>query len=823
MKILKIELRHFKHFVLSDYHGIKIDFNSPITLILGSNGSGKTSLMSQLNPMPATDKDFSTDGYKRIVIEKDGIEYTLVSERLKSKWTHSFLKYSDTDSPEELNASRLQSGQLELVEHIFGFTPKVRSILSGQDRLSSMTPSQVMKTVTSISNMNMDFCMDLWNKAKDRQSEAKHILTHINRKLTEMEMERITDEERQAIEVRMETLRKEWTEVRSFCDTLQGLKQDVVTLPEPKVDQTFDHIPSGHGSSIEEIDSEISRIKSALSYSEGLHKSTLLQISDLQRMENAINESTNGSGVDGVNDRIQELLQVDYTQLAGSPPRDSLVRDNLDLEVLEHKVVNFLGTMEMDPRTHESSLDVIIEAPDKYSKAVTALARLKALLNDRIQVSDALKIEIKHMETHLDDVVKCVQCGHNNYLESSVSPENLEALKRKLNQELQPEIVKLEDAIAVTERTVDDLNVIVTYRNNVHQMFNQYHELLKKLDVSFPYIYTSVPMVLERIRCMLRDNRRFIEIIDQECELEKLIKLKESIEREDSHRSNLKLSALERELEEQLEEISRLGGRLTDYTTARSKILRRMEERESLTRYYHAHMETMGQDMIRELYVAYMATLKDIEASLAAWARKANEAETAAEKILELENEKAVYTDNLNHATILVSELSPTTGLIAHYLGGYMQAFFNKVNEIINSVFEDDLEVCVSGRDSGGLEYKFPLKVDGRESGTITTASFGQRDIIDFAFSHVMTHAMGLSEFPMYLDEMGSTFDDCHRSNWVYFVRQMLETNQVNQIFMISHFATVHGGMTNYQVVVLSEKNIQLVPDNANEDVEFIY
>jgi DNA repair exonuclease SbcCD ATPase subunit len=109
--------------------------------------------------------------------------------------------------------------------------------------------------------------------------------------------------------------------------------------------------------------------------------------------------------------------------------------------------------------------------------------------------------------------------------------------------------------------------------------------------------------------------------------------------------------------------------------------------------------------------------------------------------------------------------------------------------------------------------------VNGKPSGDITQGSEGQKDVFDLAFNLVLMAMKGLKGYPLFLDEIGATFDDSHRDNLVNYIKGLLDTNEINQIFMISHYNELTGAMSNSQSIVLHEDNLMVVPSNANEHV----
>ena len=93
--------------------------------------------------------------------------------------------------------------------------------------------------------------------------------------------------------------------------------------------------------------------------------------------------------------------------------------------------------------------------------------------------------------------------------------------------------------------------------------------------------------------------------------------------------------------------------------------------------------------------------------------------------------------------------------------------------------------------------------------------------IFDFAFKVATLRQLGLGHLPLFLDEFESAFDDVHREKAIYFVKRLLDEGAYGQIFMVSHYESNHGSLSNAaQTCILSRDNL-LLPTNivANEHV----
>ena len=213
--------------------------------------------------------------------------------------------------------------------------------------------------------------------------------------------------------------------------------------------------------------------------------------------------------------------------------------------------------------------------------------------------------------------------------------------------------------------------------------------------------------------------------------------------------------------------------------------------------------------------------LNDTQVSLASNRTRKTEVETIAGIIKDLKNSIENLKSDIQSLSAIEETLSPNNGLIADTLGGFINVFINQLNVLIERVWEYDLKIGTCSNNDGELDYKFPFKVVGNDTPIrdISEGSTGQIEIIDFVFMITVMVYMDLMDFPLFLDEMGSSFDETHKSRLVMFIKWLLETQHCSQIWMVSHFASEHGGLTDAEICVLDGTNIA-IPENSNLHVK---
>ena len=118
------------------------------------------------------------------------------------------------------------------------------------------------------------------------------------------------------------------------------------------------------------------------------------------------------------------------------------------------------------------------------------------------------------------------------------------------------------------------------------------------------------------------------------------------------------------------------------------------------------------------------------------------------------------------------------------------------------------------------LDYRFPMEIQKQSANIsdISKASDGQKEIINLAFMLAIMAHLDLKDYPLFLDEIGSAFDQTHQSKSADFIKWLIETNQCSQIWLATHSAIDHGGLKDSQICVLNANNIS-VPQVYNQHV----
>ena len=178
MRIERLELFGYKRLMLANIQHFIYTPSSPYQLILGTNGSGKSSILFELTPLPGHSSNYTKDGYKDITITHRGSEYRLISNFKTSK--HSFVK-----DGEELNPGGTAQVQKEHVKREFNMTAELHEVLIGQARFTEMSPPERRKWITMLSTCDYTYALGVHKKLASAARDQQGALRHIKQRLTQ--------------------------------------------------------------------------------------------------------------------------------------------------------------------------------------------------------------------------------------------------------------------------------------------------------------------------------------------------------------------------------------------------------------------------------------------------------------------------------------------------------------------------------------------------------------------------------------------------------------------------------------------------------------
>lgn len=829
MKIDKLVLKNYKRLMLSNIRHFEWSPKSSIMLLLGSNGSGKSSLMEELTPCPAHHTQFEkTGGLKEFHCTHGNHSYILISTYNGGSGSHSFIR----DLEEELNPGGTFAVQKELVAKIFGLDRGIHDILTGVTTFSSMPTAKRREWLTRLSPIDLSFAFTQYNTIKNHMSDARGVINHKAKRMANENIDLPSDGE----------LTQYREQIAELTDRLQSLYRQRGSDPikssnivdfgaryETLRKKTIRHLQTQPNNPVlfgiaSKSDMEI-RIHSAAQKAQ--HAKS--QLEDIAHELDEIQRQTIPESDLGTPEKIHALeAELHKCKTEKHAVDKYLTTYTSDIPLVKHEV--FPHSKGLLDEMMASWIPLIHEFPDnlndQFSHEKGTSTRLRFAENKtRLQALTERHSASTQRFARMrgcDDVV-CPDCSHS--FKPGIHPEDLR-LAEVACKELAEQIEQIEGEQKWMGEYIEAYDDYLSFVNRFRGLVRQY-EVYKPMwehVVGRRMMFTEPRKHLTAIIAWHEAQTRYIAAAGLE---QHILQIEEQLQRY----ASMDLSHTEylRKRQETLElKISHLGhvqvesanearylrnvvGQVDSYGAATVSIQREFDEYMSAIGQHIGDMVKSGYDaMIKETSLK----LSDLQATLHRFELREHTL-----KDIEREHKEAVeWQADLN---LLVKAMSPTDGLIGKYLKGFMQDVVLLLNAIIEEVWTYPLEVLPSKVDRDELDYNFPLNVNSGAVSPpdISRGSSSQRDIVNFAFKLIFMKFLGLEDYPLPLDEFGNTFDEQHRQNLIPFLNRLIESGTVSQIIYISHFGSSHGAFNHAETVVLDPTNIT-VPQVYNKNVK---
>lgn len=821
MIIKELELKGYRRLLLSGHAHIVLTLESLYQIILGTNGCGKSSLLDEMFPLPANASDFDKGGLKRFVCEHAGHRYVLTSS-FDGKATHSFLK-----DDVELNEGKTITVQRDLVQQEFGLTEELRDFMVGKLRLTEMTPAKRREFITAMSDNDMTYAMSTYKRiatiVRDNQGTIKHLRGRITKEADALKAIATEDE----IEDTVATLQEELTllmenrhpNLPDSEDVKHRLHQALGEADEVAyrvLSQPFYQAEEYQFTSADELLAETTSLQATIKARQEMLDR---YVEDHGRMADLVGslESTGVKNLDELQTKAEELSK----QIGTAEAKLSMFRFDGDVKDLE-----------ADAQTIKSQLAEILSLLPDNSDAHYSKAKLKEI-EDRItslrSQRDSADSKRRRAEQDIDHLLeakdtKCPKCGY--VWKDGVSEHDLERRKR-----LSVEFMN------VSEKASKELEEVLESREKILEYSSQYNRF-RTLAHSYPKASNLFNWLMEEKRIMYQPSQ-YIPVVDKwlhdlhisaeiwtlKCELDIVRNaIDNATALSDTNGGQLQTNVqdIEKHIDTLTVDIQAAKRELTKL----SDMLRRAKQMEQDGERINRLMNTIVEDQ-KLLYECLRSEklselIRNHQSQLAVKTHQLNEKKALENIIRDLNASLTEVEESHDVYKLLMRALSPTEGEIARQLTAFITCVTEQMNDVIAQIYTYPLHIlpCAVESGVGELDYKFPLLAgeDKVPVVDVSKGSKGQKEIIDFAFRLVALLYFGFSDFPLYVDELGSSQDEQHHTNVMNYIKLLIESHHYTQLFMISHLAVGHGAFTQADVCVLSETNIT-VPGEYNQHV----
>lgn len=833
MRIIELTLHRYTRLSFSAIETIHYKPTESTQIIIGTNGSGKSSFLNELNPIPPNKNYMLDGGYKKIRIEHKGVEYTLLSTYGKHN-KHSFVEHRGEAGDKELNDGGTGVAQKILIEKVFGLNIDLLKIWLGRVSFTELAPIKRRDWILRLSGSDLDYAMRVFQAVKtetrDAQALEKHFVKRLADEAADMadknrieELEdavvRITSQLNGLLEQKdntipsvaflrteMDRLIREFHECTNMALSVQLFKPTYIP----------DNVNSTDALS-KYISNEETRVE--------MLRERLNEYYDQKKTVNEALEALSNNGVNSTGELeavTAQLLLEKEAMIAATPIYHDICNSDIN---------QLLGRYQGCRSLLMETLSTLPDNSDGfYSKDKLAKAREKALLlEQRIGTAKQRDYQLSHSIEHykgLNDET-CPKCSHS--FKPGMHNYDLEATQNEISR-LRDQIISDEDRLKKGREYIEGAIEYTRAIGSLKRIMSDNPELetlwtmLVKENLYRVPPQSHLPTVVAYQS--LLENAAGIQKMDEQIKInETVLTSIKNVSGDQSNYTDTYAQMLDKRISETITQIDGITHTVSGSKTylkqiehRNSAVLRGLEIRDTLAEKHDVLIRSGLNRIVGELVQTKQVELANVNTAL-------NKITRHDAVIQEITQQKNDASKRLSQYSTIMKALSPTEGLISKYIQNFLDVFIEDVNLVIDEIWTSPLEILSCGVESSEVTCKFPLSVNDGYLITpdINEASDGQKDIINFAFRMVVGQYLQLGDYPLYLDELAPTLDEQHRENLTRYVNNMMETNQFEQMFMISHYASNHYAFSNSEILMMDGRNIINKPGHFNKHVKIVY
>lgn len=829
MAILEFECHGYDRMALRKIQTVTMKPKSKLQMILGTNGAGKTALMKELSPLLSKHSDYSSEGYKRIVVSKGDDIYECMCDFRGVKHAYTIIKNGET-----LCSGHSSTVYQNLILQELNLTPEIHDIRIGSKRFTTMDVAARRAWFTKLCPENYNYAIGYFKRLSEATRDISGTIKRIHDKIMKERAKLIDEEEEKRIRSEIVSLTEtknsmlqHWRPMEESVDQSLGKVQEIddeLTNLVHEFEKTLKVFCNARGyKSQQDIWNDIADAQAKLMATRGkidelceqiennrilLEKARVSMDKDLQTITKELADTS------------RELMAVKLTMKS-----DDWV-DSAEQALSAYD--NIFG--ELRPLLDELVEDpTMIYTPEYHAVKATEYQRLLETNNSAIDSLRALTRDMDVLNHRKEqNHTQCPKCNHVWSRGYSEDESNLIQAKIKdlselveANQARLSEIQAHLDISSQQNKILDHITVIARSNPVLAPMWRDLNvDRLMRRDPK------AAVMKLAEIRQQIELTVEFLRIKEVRNELE----IKKAAAVETSGVDCATLLSTNETLEAKLHYLYNDQRFYTSLVDGLKAAQIAMDFQERFTPTADALMmkraELISKAEVANHHMAVNSIMMNLDSEITQRERMLSQIDAQHALIKSLEEEVEACKAKEGLMKKAMEALSPSGGLIAQGLTGFINHFIAQMNAIIEKVWLYPLvvkPVKVSEDTGVDLDYKFAYSVDGRDAGKdISEGSGAQKEIFDLAFMLVSMVHLGLDDTEIFLDEFSIKMDYAHRKEAMRMVMDLINSSNFSQIFMISHYESSYGTLSDADITVLCPENIQLPADlkyNINSKV----
>ena len=842
MKIKSLVLKKFKKFKINEIEKFSVDIHDRIQIIIGTNGSGKTSLLQELFPYSPNKSVFDKGGYKKLIIEKNGSIYELKYEYNKSKNEHSFKK-----DGEELNINHKFNLQEDLISKYLGIDQIKKKILTCDIDITRMSSKPRKDFFIKLNPINTEIIETKLKKAKSKVNAIKATLSNLYKRKNELIQKQLTKEELQRLKKTKKNLEKVKNNLFAWETRLKTLINEETKRSKPDPDKTkkaFDNINkikptiddliinlykyyTFDGRNIEDkINNTKIKIKELTKRNDKLKKDIEEKIAEVEKLSDIVLNKADSDHIEESKTKIEKLLKeknklskYDFSHVFTKKEMEifkeveielinkiNILIDIFTIKILPTDIFNKIYNKKMQIKSKIDVMKTKMDGIDIHMKKIKSdLEKMIEEYNEdelpeicdkfncylytyySTKKNNLLK-QIDNLKTQYDEINK----KHKKYLKifnllDNIYTKNLEY--RKIAIDIKKSLDKLPTHVFLIDKE-KFLELLNTFPNKIIVILKSHYKLSEKY-----YLYQKI-----------QD-----ELIQLEKELSELI-----------NQNNINIAIIEGKIKILKSNIKSLQMEYIDNEKMIISLKNKIEE-------YNEYKDKYNQaDLIASKAsndIGYLESLKSIEfyeSKLEEIYKYKEKNEKALNEISNILKEQENIEIRLKEEVIneiekleydkkdyILIEKS-LEKLSSEYILSFVNNIINNTNFFINKIFTYPMKIKFI-EDVNDLNFKFNILINDVLVNDISECSSGQKKIIDLCFCLALIIELNLQHLPFFVDEVDKALDKKHKQNLLKLFYYLIDENIISQLFAVVHFTPELEGLQG-NVICMNEDNILLPP-----------
>lgn len=873
MKILELTLINFLPIISGmgkDCVHLNLrDSSSLINVIIGKIGSGKTYLLSHLQPfstvgtLDVRNQDdpivSGKDGKKIIIYQKDNHEYVITHDYLWSGKSHTKKSYIEKDGV-ELNENGNSSSFKEIIRLEFGIDQSFLHLIRLGPNVINFIRMKTTERKSFVASLLQSTELYLllhknWStELRTLNTQASILMNKLNSLpyLSESDIE------------------NDMTEVQ---DKLYSLNEELTELTKEKYVLQAENKTYMNGKSLPELKSEESQLVTTIDESQ----------KEIQRLEELLDAFTSYPNINEVSKEIGKLDQ----QMSSSFERLTLCNTEYEDIVSQLNIaIDRKTTMGNDEhmKTLHETYDQLVLQNDAYKKELYGFEcqYSSEYLSNLIGDLNTVNILISEICQYDNEIVKkIVQSDASIIQYAQKKVDILTYRKIKVQREMSnlkfsesyqvstplyfppfcptsscpyykthPETLKrstkgkdaVQEQLIMYQNELKDLDIAIYQYSDYPIIYHKVQNLKKMWDNMVPILKKidalncgSLLTVLTLANCRVWYNYDkivdTIDLVEKRTKHTELISQMKLIKAEideldmqdiasiDKEISTLSLKKQEKELEiDELDKrCSQLEAELKNYNkmyvelSEKSIYENNLQNTKDSVSTMISQIDTLRKSFgIIELNVSKMQLLDTkcigLKTKIDEVSTKLDEYKTALHDMKYTNEELNKVLEEQKYMTYMVDAVSSKKGIPLVMIQMFLDSCREMVNDLIFNICEDDLEILPFQINE--TEFKIPYMVNGQKIDDISKASQGQSSIVSTAMSFALGIQTGISSYNIpLLDEMDAPLHKTDKQKFIAILLKHLSKIGSEQCFVITHDDNTFDGYP-VQVIMTTDENV---------------